>query len=94
MSDVSAFLTARNCLLAHRSDYSSAISEFSWPRMDRVPIPPSETHWAATSYRMPFSERSITAVCACSRTIDVGSSSSSERFARLSAQLAAFSSRG
>src|SRR5689334_3771568 len=34
-SDVSAFLAARDFLLAHRTDYDAAYSQFEWPRLDR-----------------------------------------------------------
>ena len=34
-SDAGAFLAARDFLLAHRTDYQRAYTEFEWPRLDR-----------------------------------------------------------
>ena len=34
-SDATAFLAARDFLLAHRTDYARAYSDFEWPRLDR-----------------------------------------------------------
>src|SRR5690242_6192385 len=34
-SDATAFLAARDFLLAHRTDYDRAYRDFTWPRLDR-----------------------------------------------------------
>ena len=33
MSDIEAFLTARNFLLEHRADYDTAYANFHWPEL-------------------------------------------------------------
>src|SRR3954453_7306907 len=35
MTSSSEFVSARDYLLAHRSDYGAALRHFCWPRMDR-----------------------------------------------------------
>src|SRR5678816_3181627 len=34
-ADVAAFLSARDFLLAHRTDYATAYAQFEWPRLER-----------------------------------------------------------
>ena len=34
-ADVTAFLSARDFLLAHRTDYTTAYAQFEWPRLER-----------------------------------------------------------